>query len=89
MTNWTPRNKRQWNLNQNLYNFIQENAFENVIRKLAASMCLDLNVLRVSEMVNDVERILRGFQHNEWSSGISYNNSLPMGDVEIILEVYF
>ena len=26
----------QWNLNQNLYIFIQENAFENVIRKLRA-----------------------------------------------------
>ena len=28
-------NKLQWNLNQNLYIFIQENAFENVIWKMA------------------------------------------------------
>ena len=33
---WTYRNKLQWNLNQNLYIFIQENAFENVVRKLEA-----------------------------------------------------
>ena len=36
IANWTPRNKLQRNLNQNLYIFIQENAFENVIWKLAA-----------------------------------------------------
>ena len=34
--NWIPRNKLQLNLNRNLYIFIQENAFENVIWKMAA-----------------------------------------------------
>ena len=34
--NWTLRNKRQWNPNQNLYIFIQENGFENVVWKMAA-----------------------------------------------------
>ena len=34
--NWTLRNKFQWNLNQNLYIFIQENAFGNVVWKTAA-----------------------------------------------------
>ena len=42
--NWTnagilliePLNKLQWNFNRNLYNFIQENAFENVVWKTAA-----------------------------------------------------
>ena len=32
IANWTPRNKHKWNLNQNWYIFIQENAFENVVR---------------------------------------------------------
>ena len=36
IVNWTLGNKLQWNLNQNSYNFIHENAFENVVRKLAA-----------------------------------------------------
>ena len=37
------RKKRQWNLNRNLYIFIQENAFENVVWKMVA-FCLGLNV---------------------------------------------
>ena len=32
------RNKLQWNLKRNSYIFIQENAFENVVRKMAAIM---------------------------------------------------
>ena len=36
IVNWTLGNKLQWNLNRDLYIFIQENAFENVVRKLAA-----------------------------------------------------
>ena len=35
VVNWTLGNKLQWNLNRNLYIFIQENAFENRV-----SMCL-------------------------------------------------
>ena len=34
--NWTLRNKFRWNLNQNSYIFIQENAFENVVWEMAA-----------------------------------------------------
>ena len=33
--NWTHGNKLHWNLNGNLYIFIQENAFENVVREFA------------------------------------------------------
>ena len=33
---WAPRNKLQWNLNQNSYIFIQENVFEIVVWKMAA-----------------------------------------------------
>ena len=36
IVNWALRNTIQWNLNRNLYVFIQENAFQNVVRKLAA-----------------------------------------------------
>ena len=36
MVNWTPRNKLQWNFNRSSYIFIQENAFENVVWKMAA-----------------------------------------------------
>ena len=34
--NWNLRNKLQWNLKWNSYIFIQENAFENVVWKMAA-----------------------------------------------------
>ena len=34
--NWTLGNKLQWNLNRNSCIFIQENAFENVVWKMAA-----------------------------------------------------
>ena len=33
---WTLGNKLQWNLYRNLYIFIQENAFENVVMKLSS-----------------------------------------------------
>ena len=33
VVNWNLMNKHQWNLNQNSYIFIQENAFENVVCK--------------------------------------------------------
>ena len=36
IVNWTLGNKLQWNLNRNLFIFIQENAFENVVWKMAA-----------------------------------------------------
>ena len=44
IVNWTLGNKLQWNFNRNLYIFIQENAFENVVWKMAA-ISLGLNVL--------------------------------------------
>ena len=36
IVNRTLRNKLQWNFNQNLYIFIQENAFDNVVCKIGA-----------------------------------------------------
>ena len=38
-------NKFQWNIKQNSYIFIQENAFENVVCEMA-SICPDHNTLR-------------------------------------------
>ena len=35
IVNWNLRNKFQWNLERNSYIFIQENAFENVVCKMA------------------------------------------------------
>ena len=36
IVNWTVRNKLQWNLNRNLFIFIQEIAFKNVVREMTA-----------------------------------------------------
>ena len=36
IVNWTLRDKLKWNLNRNSHIFIQENAFENVVWKMAA-----------------------------------------------------
>ena len=36
IVNWNLRNKLQWNLKRNSYIFIQENAFENVVWRMAA-----------------------------------------------------
>ena len=45
IVNWTLRNKLQWNFNHNSYIFIDENAFENVVWKMAA-IFLGLNLLK-------------------------------------------
>ena len=36
IVNWTIRNQLQWNINQNAYIFIHENALENVVWKMVA-----------------------------------------------------
>ena len=36
IVNWIPRNKLQWNFNQNSSIFIQENAFDDVICKVSS-----------------------------------------------------
>ena len=41
--NWTLGNKLQWNLNRNFHIFIQENKFENIIRKLVAILSQPMN----------------------------------------------
>ena len=43
IVNWPLGNKLQWNLNRNLHIFIEKDAFENVVKKLAA-ICLGHNV---------------------------------------------
>ena len=46
IVNWTLGNKLQWNFNRNSNIFIQENALENVVCKMA-SICLGLNVSNI------------------------------------------
>ena len=41
MVNWTLGNKFQWNFHQNATIFIQENAFENVVWKMAADVLIE------------------------------------------------
>ena len=47
IVDWALGNKFQWNLTRNSYIFIHENAFENVVWKMAAilcrSQCVNLN----------------------------------------------
>ena len=47
IVNLTLGNKLQWNLNRNEYIFIQDNAFENVVWKMAA-ISLGLNMLKLT-----------------------------------------
>ena len=51
IVNWTPKNRFQWNLNQKSQIFIQENLFENVVRKMAAILSWPpcVNTLRPSD----------------------------------------
>ena len=48
IANWTPKNKIQWNFNQNTYILIKENPFEHVVCEMAA-IYLGLNVLKIFE----------------------------------------
>ena len=40
IVNWTPKNKFQWNPNQNSYIFIQENTFENGVCEMVSILSL-------------------------------------------------
>ena len=69
MVNLKLRNKFQWNLNQNLYIFIQESAFENVCEMAAISSraeCVNKQVPDHKEHFLDtphLERFLEDLQH--------------------------
>ena len=47
IVNWTLANKLQWKYNRNSYIFIQENAFDKVVQKMASilsgSQCVNMN----------------------------------------------
>ena len=55
--NWTLGNKLQWNLNQNSYIFIQENALENVVWKMVAILprpqCVKNIIIKLSMLIDD------------------------------------
>ena len=76
-----------WNLNRNLYIFIQENAFENDLWKMA-TICLGLNVLNVyfsttiqwliSQVFSDENALRRTLWTSLWYINISSGDgSLP------------
>ena len=62
IVDWTLRNKLQWNLNRNSYTFIQENAFEDVVWKMAAILpwpqCVKRKVWGVFLFVQCITNIL-------------------------------
>ena len=59
IVNWTLWNKVQWNFNQNTKLFIHENAFENIVRKLAAIVfwlqCVKENLLACDNIMTWLE----------------------------------
>ena len=64
---WTVMNMFQWHLNRNAYIFIQENAFQNVVCKMAA-VCLGLNVLIQSQRASSVGLKPKNYPATLWSS---------------------
>ena len=69
MINLTPRNIVQWNQNRNLYIFIQENAFENVVCEMAAILSQPQCVIQCmatgsSDWVTDIYIEGLGITHN-------------------------
>ena len=58
MVNWTLGNKLQWNFNRNSYNFIEENAYENVV-------CETVAILSRTQYVKQKYRKI-SFIHNSY-----------------------
>ena len=72
IVNWTLKNKHQWDFNRNSYIFIQENAFENVVWKMAAILSRPqwVNGLRANKPVSpSIELICSHIQHLKWVIG--------------------
>ena len=59
IVNWTLGNKLYWNLYRNMYIFIQENAFENVLWKMEA-------ILFRPQCVNDAPTHFHLFKVSQW-----------------------
>ena len=69
-----PKNKLQWNFNQYSYIFSQENAFENVVWKMAA-IFLGLYMLndRLTRVLECTEELANPFDATEMGFGL-YSN---------------
>ena len=50
IVNWNLKNKLQWNFNQNMKFFIQENGFENVLCEMAAILSREDEVFNRQEI---------------------------------------
>ena len=82
-----PWNKLQWNLNRNLYIFIQETAFENVVWKMASILsrprCVkrqgDIIQLILSSCVMGIDKNINWMTHlQNWANDVNntFNRSL-------------
>ena len=69
---WALRNKLQWNLNRNSYIFIQENKFENVVRKKWRPFCLGFNVIILVNAITDHCPWHHSGANTEWTSFKSF-----------------
>ena len=76
---WTFRNKLQWNFNRNSYIFTQENAFENVVWKIAATLsrgiwvkwlCPRLTPFRI--IIFKVPIVVSSFTQATWDPWVSF-----------------
>ena len=71
---WTLRSKCQWNHNLNSYIFIQENAFENVVWKMAAILsqpqCVNTHLHSCSVVMDQtiqlIQTLKRNYKHFCW-----------------------
>ena len=84
IVNWAIGNKLQWNLKQNSYIFIQENAFENVVWKMAA-------ILSRPQYVNSIlqSRSGYGYRRFQWTKAKVGYLIVSRRDLCALLVIYF
>ena len=83
IVNWAPRNKLQWTLNRNSYIFIQEHAFENVVRKTTAILsppqCVTLNhIFHIQVYICSIHSMERQLQQATNNSQINAFIDAPL-----------
>ena len=91
---WTLRNKLQWNLNRNSYIFIQENAFENVVHLISASMCqlnkpdsIDEREKRMSHLCTVLGRVSPRFRGLRFAADLRHMIQITHSLVSLLLAV--
>ena len=88
IVNWTPRNKLQWNVNQNSYIFIQENTFKNVVWKIAAILsqpqCVNMAQFSCGQYIV-ISSSFEEITVNTSSAFSAFTSQTHVGDVQIII----